>query len=63
MNEEQIQRIIDNAKKELARECTQAEARLSLQQIGILDANGELTPDHQNFPYLLEMFPNRYKYL
>ena len=61
MNEEQIQRIIDRANEKLAKGSTKEEARLSLQQIGILNENGELSPDHQHFPYLLKMFPNRYK--
>ena len=61
MNEEQIQRIIDRAKKELAKEVTQEEARLSLQRAGILDENFELMPHYQTLPLGIEMFPNRYK--
>jgi hypothetical protein len=61
MNEKQIQRIIARAEERLARGCSKEEARLSLQQIGVLDANGELSPDHQYFPYAIEMYPNHHK--
>jgi hypothetical protein len=61
MTEEQIQRLIDLAEEELAKEVTQEEARLSLQRAGILDENFELMPHYQTLPYGIEMFPNRYK--
>jgi hypothetical protein len=61
MNEEQIQRIINMAEEQLANGCTKEEAILSLQQIGVLDEYGELTLDHQNLPYAIAMFPDRYK--
>jgi hypothetical protein len=57
MNEEQIQRIIDYMEEKRAKGCTQEEARLSLQQIGILDENGELKPEHYYLPYALGLYP------
>lgn len=59
MNEEQIQRIIHWMEERLAKGFTKEEARLSLQQIGILDENFELSANHQYFPHALKMFPNR----
>jgi hypothetical protein len=61
MNEEQIQRIIARSEERRARGYTKEEARHVLQQIGILDENFELSPDHQYFPYALKMYPNRYQ--
>jgi hypothetical protein len=63
MNEEQIQRIIARAEAKLAKGCTKEEAIHTLKKVGILDANGELSPNFQYLPYALAMFPNRYKYL
>lgn len=61
MNEEQIQRIIARSEERRARGYTKEEAILAFQQIGILDENGEVSPDHQYIHYAFGMFPNRYK--
>jgi hypothetical protein len=63
MNEKQIQEFIDRIEARRAKGYTKEEAILRFQEIGILDENGDLSPDHQNFPYLMETFPNRYDYL
>jgi hypothetical protein len=61
MSEEQIQRVIDIAEERLAKGYTKEEAIHTLKQVGILDENGELSPNYQYLPYAFKMFPNRYK--
>jgi superfamily II helicase len=61
MSKEQIQRVIDIAEERLAKGCTKEEAIAALQEMGIVDENGEIYPHRYGLIWAMQMYPNRYQ--